>query len=230
MKRLSTFLLVILAIAVLTANASSQTVDLAPYLNLTTGRTFGTFEYYHDSGVGWTFGGYEIECVFSLGNNYKGLTLVDAPDWSPSWFEVMKQEADGHYWIGINHVPGLDVYLPPPGPIDGVMDLGETVVWEFVDYDVDRSEVEYIHRWSLTLLDVGISFTTPAGTFDDCALILFDDFAFDPGYPSSYRQFVYWVWARDVGEIFLMSMYYDADTGEMNPEIMRILHMLDPLP
>ena len=65
-------------------------------------------------------------------------------------------------------------------------------------YDDSGSSTESVMY--LTLLAVGVEFTTPAGVFDDCVILGYRS-VLEPC-PDAYVD-GYLVWARDVGQIFV---------------------------
>jgi hypothetical protein len=167
-------------------SADAQVVDVESYLDFTDGRTAVYYPWH-------------ALTVIPLGENLKG-EVISYPAilpgvWTPSDVVIWSFEQDGHSQLGVYSLSMqefLQRFDPPLGPFGGLMEVGQSTVVQ--TYEQISGEF-----WTVedTLLAAGFSFTTPAGTFDDCILVV-DEFSIMPS-AQVYSNF--WVCARDVGPI-----------------------------
>jgi hypothetical protein len=92
------------------------------------------------------------------------------------------------------------------------MGMGETLTWE---WDFYEDGTPYKHRkWEFTLTAAGFTYSTPAGTFDNCVLISVHEY-------TTYGEcMMYSVWAAGVGPIMRLTL---EELEGSDPEVMWLL-------
>lgn len=74
--------------------------------------------------------------------------------------------------------------------------------------------LDHQERYELSLLTTGASYTTAAGTFDDCAVLLLEIFVSDTLVEQQYL-----IWAKDVGEILA---FFLTNTGLVHSAMIAV--------
>lgn len=204
MKRIGSLCVLTVAILVSAWSANAQPVDLGPYFNLVDGRQILYLNLDHN-GVSLVPDDTVAQVVAPLGSGLIGVLDYHSPTWDLEDLALWQEEADGHHFAGDVKVDTgeIEIHYPPVGPIGGLMEVGVPVVdeaWIIKDGVLDHQE-----RYELSLLATGVSYPTPAGTFDDCAVLLLEIFVSDTLVEQQYL-----IWAKDVGEVVA---FFLTDTG-----------------
>ncbi len=211
---------VVLLATLFAGEAYGQCIDLDPYVNMTTGRTLLYMDFDTDGSGGLIPDpdDLHVETVVDIDipSGLKGEVTIPLPSGIPDHITLWQLLADGHHYFGGSDLPssGVTIAYPPPGPIDGCMDVGETVVMDY--WEIIGGVPDHQRRVEYTLVATGLSFDTPAGSFDDCALIMMDHYE-----NEVFRGRDYWVLALGVGQIISMSHEWQSGVG-LVPEDMDL--------
>ncbi len=193
MKRIIYFA-VILVLGPCSLNAYA--LDLAPYFNLTEGRTLVYDRYDFQAGVP-VFDGSFATVVVSLAPGVKGNLQLELPGVEPNNLDIWILEADGHHWLGELDIPAgiLNHAEPPPGPVDGTMEVGQLVSFDFQEFE--NGVFQGATRVEETLLAANVPCPpTTAGTFNDCVYILLEMY-----FDGFLDERSIWIWANNVGPV-----------------------------
>ncbi len=201
-------------------------VDLAPYYNLTHGTNL-LYLQFKDQGAGWEYDLLRLETITALGSGYLGQVVAfdSTAGWANQWMDVFEPQTDGAYFLGAYDLQEAEWQLfssPPMGPVGGEMTAGDPVVAEGLWIDPQSGESDEVVFYTI-LVEAGLSFETPAGTFDDCVLIV-QDLVRDGVYARHFVEIL----ARDVGRV--LRVEYDIESGQPVPSHMRILAQILDLP
>jgi hypothetical protein len=199
-------------------NVFAQCVDLGPYFNLVVGNTLAYLDFDEDGAGGLIPDVNFLYSVLDLGGGLKGGTYFFPPTWDPTDIVIWAENPDGHYHVADYDFSEqeLEASYPAAGPIDGCMDEGQTLEvewWEFLN-GAYNGHIEM----EMTLAAVGFSYQTPAGNFDDCVLLVTDQYE-----DGSYLGRQIWVMARDVGMVLGVTLKWMGATLGLVPEDMELL-------
>lgn len=199
-------------------NAHAQCVDLVSYFNIVVGNTLLYLDYDEDGAGGLTADENFVYSVLDLGGGLKGGTYFFPPTWAPTDVVLWQQGPDGHYHVGDYDFGDqeLEISYPAAGPIDGCMEEGETLEtewWEFLN-GAYNGHIEM----AMTLEAVGFTYPTPAGDFDDCVLLITDQYE-----DGSYLGRQIWVMARDVGMVLGLTLEWRGAAVGLVPQDMELL-------
>jgi hypothetical protein len=199
-------------------NADAQCIDLGPYFNLVVGNTLAYLDYDEDGAGGLVEDENFVYSVLDLGPWYKGATYFFPPTWEPTDVILWVVGPDGHYHLADYDFSEaeLEVSYPAAGPIDGCMEEGsylEVDWWEFVNGAYNGQ----IHM-KMSLEAAGFSYSTPAGDFDDCVLLVTDQYE-----NGSYMGRQIWIMAREVGMVLGLTLRWRESPPGFVPEDMEVL-------
>lgn len=195
------------------SNPTDSGVHLAPYFDLTIGRTLAYLDFDPDGGGGLVPDEVFLETVISLGGDLIAEAGLYPPAWSPNGLDIWEVRPDGHYRVGEYDFDSgeLEPLDEPVGPVDGTMEVGETVSHEY--WLLVGGTPEGPMRTEITLVAAGFPYSTYAGSFTDCVLMILDHFRND-----IFTSRTYWVLARGVGPLLELDL---DDTG--TPQDLNLL-------
>jgi hypothetical protein len=200
MRQFETLSLAFVFLTLVAGNAFAQTVDLDPYFNFTPGSTQLYLSAFKGGLPDWIWNAF-VEYWFSLGDGNIGVTSLSWPDLIPGIFVgIFASGVDGKYGVGgyLVEQDYLTVSIPGLGPYGSTMEVGEAIHSESITYDATGPISE--STLDLVFLAAGLSYSTPAGTFDDCVLIEIENHI-DYGDGTHIGWTEYWILARNVGMI-----------------------------
>jgi hypothetical protein len=192
----------------------SAGVDLAPYFNFTAGRNLLFLDFDSDGAGGLESDDLYLETTISLRANLLGDLTLHEPDWLPKRLVMWSEELGLHYRFGVYDFGDFEfqIYLDPVGPLDGIMQIGETVQFDYWEFVSSTGTYRGPWRTEMTLDAAGFPYPTPAGLFfPDCALVRLEHYK-----DGALDGTTLWVLAEGVGPVLQLDLGAAGTYNDMN--------------